>query len=148
MPKYHSRAMKQKLVSLFGRMVDVKPVYLYEMYWELTGDSSAAFSETESHINECVRQAIELEDIDATVDLRHHNKGQPTKYDKFWEARETYIHGNIETAVDNQRHGSLTVAISVSDLCVKSAKELTLTLQYHQYSGLGYNFSPRHLQQK
>ena len=34
MPKYHSRAIRQKFVSLFGRMVDVKPAYLCEMYCE------------------------------------------------------------------------------------------------------------------
>ena len=50
-------------------MVDVKPAYLCEMYRKLTGDSSAACSETENHINEHVTQAIELEDIDAIVDL-------------------------------------------------------------------------------
>ena len=83
MPKYHSRATKQTFVSLFGRMVNVKPAYLREMYRELTGDCSVTSSETESHINERVRQAIELEDIDAVVDLLHHNKGQPSKYNKF-----------------------------------------------------------------
>jgi len=127
MPKYHSRAMRQKFVSLFGRMVDVKPAYLREMYRELTGDSSAASSETESHVSERVRQAIELEDIDAVIDLRHHNKGQPNRYDKFWEACEAYIHGNMETAVDDRwydRLEHLAVAMSVPDLLCEVSKRV------------------------
>ena len=119
--------MRQKFVSLFGRMVDVKPAYLREMYRELTGDSSAASSETESHVSERVSQAIELEDIDAVIDLRHHNKGQPNRYDKFWEACEAYIHGNMETAVDDRRHDRLehlAVAMSVPDLLCKVSKRV------------------------
>ena len=104
MPKYHSCAMRQKFVNLFGRMVDIKPTYLCEIYCELTGNSSAASSETVSHVSERVRQALDLEDTDAVVDLRHHNKGQLSKYNKFWEACEAYIHGNMETAVDYRRH--------------------------------------------
>ena len=104
MPKFHSRVMRQKFISLFGRMANVKPAYLREMYHELTGDSSAASSEIESHINERVRQALELEDPDVVVDLRQHNKGHSSKYMEFWEACENYIRGNIETAVDDRRH--------------------------------------------
>ena len=49
----------------------------------VTGDCSVTSSEAENHINERVRQAIESEDIDAVVHLQHHNKGQPSKYDKL-----------------------------------------------------------------
>ena len=127
MPKFHSRAMRQKFVSLFGRMANVQPAYLREIYHELTGDCSAASSETESHVNERVKHALELEDIDAVVDLRHHNKGQPCRYDKFWEACECYIHGNIETAVDDRRHDRidhLAVALSVPDLLCEVSKRV------------------------
>ena len=61
------------------------------------------------------------------VDRRHHNKGQPSKYDKFWEACEAYIYGNMETAVDDRRHDRLehlAVAMSVPDLLCKVSKRL------------------------
>ena len=64
MPKFHSHIMRQNFISLFGRMGNVKPAYLREIYHELTGDSSAASSEIECHVNERVRQALELEDPD------------------------------------------------------------------------------------
>jgi len=55
------------------------------------------------------------------VDLRHHNKGQPCKYDKFWEACECYVNSNVDMAVDDRRHDCidyLAVALSVTDpLC-------------------------------
>ena len=111
--------MRQEFVSLFGRMADVQPAYLRAIYHELTGGCSAASSETESHVNERLKHVLELEDVDAVVDLRYHNKGQPCKFDKFWEVCERYVHGNIETAVDDRRHSHidhLAVALSVPDL--------------------------------
>ena len=64
-------------------MDNVKPAYLREIYHELTGDSSAASSEIECHVNERVKQALELEDPDLVVDLRQHNKGHSSKYTQF-----------------------------------------------------------------
>ena len=64
-------------------MANIKPAYLREIYHELTGDSSAASSEIECHVNECVKQALELEDPDLVVDLRQHNKGHSSKYTQF-----------------------------------------------------------------
>jgi len=72
-------------------MANVKLAYLREMYHELTGDSSASSSEIESHVNECVRQALELKDPDLVVDLRQHNKGHSSKYMEFWEGCRNYI---------------------------------------------------------
>jgi len=46
------------------------------------------------HYGECVRQAIELEDIDAVVDFRYHNKGQ-----SMIKAFKAYIYVNVETTV-------------------------------------------------
>lgn len=127
MPKFHSRAMRQKFVNLFGRMANIQPAYLREMYHELSGDCSAASSEIESRVNERVKHALELEDVDAVVDLRHHNKGQPCRYDKFWEACECYIHSNVDTAVDDRRHDRidhLAVALSVPDLLCEVSKRV------------------------
>ena len=65
---------------------NVRPVYLQEMYRQLTGDTSAASSECEKDIDERLQQALGSKDPDIVVDLRHHSKGHPNKYDKFWEA--------------------------------------------------------------
>jgi len=110
-------------------MANVKPAYLREMYHELTGDSSAASSEIESHVNEHVRQALELEDPGLVVDLRQHNKGHSSKYMEFWEASENYIRGNIETAVDDRQHDpieNLAIAMSVPDLFSEVNKKVEL----------------------
>ena len=95
------------------------------MYRQLTGDTSAASCESEKDIDERLRQALDLEDPDIVVDLRHHNKGQSSKYDKFWEACEQYIHSTVETAVDDRRHdriSHLAVALSVNDLLSEVSK--------------------------
>ena len=94
------------------------------MFCELTGESSVASNETERHISERVRQAIELEDTDAVVDLRHDNEGQPNK---FWEVCEAYINGNMETAVNDRQHDyleDLAVAMSVPDLLCEVSKRV------------------------
>ena len=125
MPQFHSRAMRQNFVRMFGRVTGVKPAYLREMYRQLTGDASASSSESEKDIDERVRQAIELEDAEVVVDLRHHNKGQPSKYDQFWEACERYIESSVEVAVDDRRHdriAHLALALSVNDLLSEVSK--------------------------
>ena len=127
MPTFHSRVMRQNFISLFGRMANVKPAYLREIYHELTRDCSAASSEIEYHVNECVRQVLKLKDPDLVVDLRQHNKGHSSKYMEFWEACENYIQGNIETAVDDRRHDPiehLAVAMSVPDLLSEVSKKV------------------------
>ena len=73
MPQFHSRAMRQSFVRLFGRVANVKPAYLREIYRQLTGDISAASSENEKAIDERVQQALDLEDAKVVVDLRQHN---------------------------------------------------------------------------
>ena len=127
MPKFHSRVMRQNFISLFGRMANVKPAYLREIYHELTGDCSAASSQVECHVDERVRQTLKLEDPDVIVDLRQHNKGHSSKYTEFWKACENYIQGNIETAVDDRRHEPiehLAVAMSVPDLLPEVSKKI------------------------
>ena len=83
MPQFHSRAMRQSFSHFFGRVTNVQPAYLREMYRQLTGDASAASTESEKEVDEHVRQALDLEDADVVVDLRHHNKGHPSKYEPF-----------------------------------------------------------------
>ena len=125
MPQFHSRAMRQSFVHLFGRVASIQPVYLREMYRQLTGDTSAASSESQKAIDERVQQALDLEDPVVVVDLRHHNRGHPSKSDQFWEACERYIHSTIELAVDNRRHdrvAHLAAALSVNDMLSEVSK--------------------------
>ena len=46
MPQFHSRAMRQSFSHLFGCVASIQPAYLREIYRQLTGDASAASSES------------------------------------------------------------------------------------------------------
>ena len=119
MPQFHSCAMQQSFSRLFGRVTNVQPTYLQEMYRQLTGDASAASTESEKEVDERVRQARDLEDADVVVDLRHHNNGHPSNYEPFWEACERYIESTVELAVDDRHYdhiAHLAIALSVNDL--------------------------------
>ena len=125
MPQFHSRAMRQSFVRMFGRVAKVQPAYLREMYRQLTGDTSAASSENEKRIDERVQQALDLEDAEVVVDLRHHSDGRPSRYEPFWEACEQYILKSVELAVDDRRHdriAHLAIALSVNDLLSEVSK--------------------------
>ena len=74
---------------------------------------------------ERIRLIIDSQDPDIVDDLRHHNKGRPTKYDYFWEECRKYLEEEVETAVDERRHGSAThlaKAFSTRDLLSSVAK--------------------------
>lgn len=117
--------MRQSFSLLFGRVANIQPAYLQEILRQLTGDASAASSESEEEVDECVRQALDLEDAEVVVDLRHHNKGHTSKYEPFWEACERYIESTIEIAVDDRLHdciAHLAIALSVSDLLSEVSK--------------------------
>lgn len=135
MPQFHSRAMRQSFIRLFGRVASVQPAYLREIYRQLTGDASVASSENEKGVDERLRQSLDLEDAEVVVDLRHHNQGHATKYEPFWEACERYIESSIELAVDDRRHdriAHLAVALSVNDLLSEVSNKGDPTSQSHQ----------------
>jgi len=46
---------------------------LKEIYHQLTGDASALSSDNEEDVDVCVCQALDLEDAEVVVDLRHLN---------------------------------------------------------------------------
>ena len=117
MPQFHSRAMKRNFVRLFGSVANVQPVYLREIYRQLTGDTSAASSDCEKKIDERLRLALDSEDPDIVIDLRQHNKGTPSKYDQFWQACEQYIQNTVETAVDDRRHDRIAHLASLRMIC-------------------------------
>ena len=80
---------------------------------------SSSENEDEHYVDERIQAIIETQDPSIVADLRHHNRGQPTKYELFWEECKKYIEEEVETAVDDRRHGEhthLAKAISARDL--------------------------------
>ena len=146
MPQFHSRAMRQSFVHLFGRVANVQPAYLRKIYRQLTEDTSASSSENEKGIDERVRQALDLEDPKVVVDLRQHNKGHPSKYEPFWETCERYILNSIELAVDDRRHdciAHLAIALSVSDLLSEVSKTVGSDIPVPSSQWLRLQFWPK-----
>ena len=151
MPQYHSRAMHQNFMRMFGRVTGVTLAYLREIYCQFIGDVSALSSENKKDIDECVRQAIELEDAEVVVDLRHHNIGQPSKYDPFIEVCKQYIKSSIEVAVDDGRHdriAHLAIALSVNDLLSEVSKVVGHMSWSHLLSVYGSSFGQKFQQLK
>lgn len=88
------------------------------------GDSSASSNLNEAVIQERIQIIVDSQDPDIVDDLRHHNKGQPTKYEVFWDECKKFLE-EVETAVDERRHGEAThlaKAISTRDLLEQVAK--------------------------
>ena len=103
-PHFHTRAMRSRFIQVFGLVTDVKPAILREMYRQLAHDSSSAHDKQEADIDERVRSAIDMEDPDVIIDLRAHNKGQPSHYNVFWDACCTYVENIVGVAVDEVLH--------------------------------------------
>ena len=96
-----------------------------EICCQLTGDASALSSNNEEEVDECVCQALDLEDAEVVVDLRHHNKSHTGKYEPFGEVCEQCIESNIELADDDRQYdciAHLANALSVNDLVSEVSK--------------------------
>ena len=75
-PSYHTRAMRSEFIQKFGRIThEVKPAVLRYFYRDLTGDCSSSETLSQEEIDERVFEAIEMEDPDIVMDLRHLNSG-------------------------------------------------------------------------
>lgn len=77
----------------------------------------------EALVDERISAIINTQDPSIMDDLRHHNRGHPTKYERFWEECRRYLED--ETAVDDRRHGEqthLAKAISARDLLEEVSK--------------------------
>lgn len=88
-----------------------------------TGDMSSSENLNEALIDERIDTIINTQDPSIMDDLRHHNRGHPTKYERFWEECKKYLED--ETAVDDRRHGEhthLAKAISARDLLEQVTK--------------------------
>ena len=76
LPMYHTRAMRSEFMQKFGRVTpSIKPAVLRYFYKDLTGDSSSSETSSQGEIDKRVMQAIEMEDPDIVLDLRHINSG-------------------------------------------------------------------------
>ena len=72
---------------------------------------------SEAEVVARVHEALETEDLDILIDLRHQNTNQSDKYEVFWTCALTFLNEN--TAVHERRHDQATYmakAISVRDL--------------------------------
>lgn len=71
---HHTRAMRSEFIHKFGQITPaVKPAILRYFYKDLTGDCSSSETLSQEQIDERVIQAIEMEDPDVVIDLRHLN---------------------------------------------------------------------------
>ena len=73
-PVYHTRAMRKKFAKKIGSLhsIDIKPYMIRHVYRTVTEDSSKEVDCME--IDSWVKLAIETNDPDLVVDLRHLNK--------------------------------------------------------------------------
>ena len=84
MPIYHTRATRQEFVYHYGYfMQGAKPYELRTVYRELTKDCSTSRTFDKQQIDDRIKEALTLEDMDILVDLRHQNEGRAAQYDAF-----------------------------------------------------------------
>lgn len=88
------------------------------MYSYLTGENSAAPSAMSRAVRARLKEAIQSQDPDFVIDLRHDNDARPMSYAAFYAAAEVYNERHALVAVDDRRHGQmchLALALSVRD---------------------------------
>ena len=120
LPVFKTRAMCKAAFRRFGRLTPkLSSVAFNYMYKELTGDQSAAKNIDQAEIERRVKMIVDMEDVDAIIDLRHLNSGRKGIYDVFWQECSKFIQEGVGQAVDDRRHQEVThlaTAISVPDL--------------------------------
>lgn len=92
-PTYHTHAMRKQFVHDFQLLVLMEPKVTREMYYCLTGDSSASCNLIEATVDEQIKRILQLQ---YPVIF---NEGRPEKYQKLIEER---------SVVDERRHGEAT----------------------------------------
>ena len=117
-PVFHTRAMRKQFSKDIGLLhsVDIQPHVLRHVYRTLTGDSSKEINCKE--IDDRVRLAIETNDPDLILDLRHLNKGRPgDTFEAFFKELALLVE-QLTTAADDRRHGvaHMSQIISIRDL--------------------------------
>ena len=123
-PVFHGRALKAEFVSKFGRLVRGAPLdTLWEIYRNLTGDSSSSRTSDEKEVDARVQQALEMENPDLLLDLRAHNSSHSNQFSVFWEKLQAFL--NDQSTVHERRHGDVAYMakiISVRDLVQEVTK--------------------------
>lgn len=93
-----------------------------------------------------MRLIIDTQDPTIVDDLRHHNPGRPPKYQTFWEECRKFLNNEVETAVDERRHGQLThlaKAISVNDLLQQVSQRCPPNTPFPSKQWLRLQFWPK-----
>ena len=70
----------------------------------ILGDGSAGRNADESGIDKRIQEAVEMEDLDILVDLRHQNVNGSDKYGVFWAKCKSFL--DECTAVQERSHDS------------------------------------------
>ena len=121
-PVYYRRALRNKLISKFGRISSRTCLAdLREFYRVATGDCSAGVTTTQGEIDNRLREALEMEDPDFVVDLRELNTSHSNRFSTFWEKMRIFL--NESSTVHERRHGEVTyMARAISVLIQQVAK--------------------------
>ena len=152
-PKYFSRAMKREFMQMFGRVTNIQPVVLREIFKRLTGDQSAELHRHEHEIHERLRECIDGEDDTLVWDLRLTNSKRPEQYLSFLDECQKYIASTVETAVDDRRHDKvrdgdvvthLATALNAKDLYKEVVKRCPEGTPIPSVQWLRWQFWPRH----
>ncbi|XP_078340082.1 uncharacterized protein LOC111130598 [Crassostrea virginica] len=146
MPSYHTRAMRRAFTDRTSLICSLKPMHARNLYKSLTGDNSAASHLKEKEVDERVQQAFDQQDPDILQDLRELNKGQPSKYEIFFDKAKQYIESVVETAVDDRRHDRFThlaTAMSIPDLHRQVASTCPPDTPIPSEQWLRFQFAPK-----
>ena len=143
-PHYHSRAMCQDFINMYGRLTSTTaPYVLRDIYKVLTNDQSASRTTDEKEIDMRIKEGLESEDPDIT-DLCEFNGRKTDNYKVFWEHCESYLRDC--TAVHERRHDSvvhMAKAISVRDLIAQVKERCPEGTPILSESWVRFNFCPQ-----
>ena len=111
-------------LPLLHTIICLCPLTAITCFTHSLGDASAGRNADESEIDRRVQEAIEMEDPDILMDLRHQNTKASDKYGVFWTKCRKFL--DECTAVQERRHDSVCTymakAVSVRDLVEQVSK--------------------------
>ena len=148
-PVYHTRAMRKNFSKEVGSLnsTDLKPHVIRHIYRKLTEDSSKEIDNSE--IDNRAKLAIETDDPDLIIDLRHLNKGRPgDTFELFFQ--ELTLMVEQLTAADDRRHGiaHMSEFISIRDLISKVSVKLPEGTPIPSESTVIHSFAPPNIHDK
>ena len=148
-PTFHTRIMRRnfqkKIFSL--NTTDIAPHILRQIYRSLTGDTSAEVQN--AAVDDRVKLAVETEDEDLVLDLRHLNKGRPSDtFSVFFEELQKLV--EEKTAADDRRHGiaHMSEFLSIRDLIEQVKLRVADGTPVPSISTVAYAFSPPNMHAK